>query len=148
VPRRMRRWCGDSKRGLPSGSPSLYAKKKPGAGPGSSYALLGATTRLGVWPRRAALTAVGAPGSTPALTAERPKIRIAPWDASGSQVPLFLWIARKPEGPLAEALLVCPVHKKEGSLRPDRRSPSWKFRGYVCRDCVRRVHELGRVQRL
>src|SRR5262245_46904497 len=32
------------------------AKKKPGAGPGSSYALLGATTRLGIWPRRARLS--------------------------------------------------------------------------------------------
>jgi len=76
------------------------AKKKPGAGPGSSYALLGATTRLGIWPRRARLNCRRLAGFHPLVVdsvftlcshglmghvEDDLPFRVEQWDASGAR---------------------------------------------------------------
>jgi hypothetical protein len=105
----------------------MYAEQdKPGSAPGSSYAILGATTRLGVWPRRTPLTASGSPGSRQFLTAEKARTRIEAWDGRQFRPATSGIVKAKTEGLSRRPFLfVSPVSdKKKGSsaepFRPER----------------------------
>jgi hypothetical protein len=71
-------------------------RKKPGAGP--SFLLRNTGRGVRDWEGLTApdpLNRYGAAGfpAVESVTGERSRVRMGPWDASGSQVPLFLWIA-------------------------------------------------------